>query len=144
MLIYSLLRPIAGLTWLQLLLWPWIYVQAMQLKRRIRARYGRGVPYRWRVTPLGRVYLTEAPFLPHKTGTARAALTVAFVSHPKTTLAPARAVSLALAQGHHGAQALGLALAEALQAFNHTRERIAEFIHARVLRVMPSPRLDSS
>ena len=63
MLTYSLFSPIAGLTLLQLLLWPWIYAQAIQLKRWVRATYGPGVPYYWRVTPFGRVYLYDAPFL---------------------------------------------------------------------------------
>jgi hypothetical protein len=58
---YSLLCPLKTLTWFQLLLWPLIYAQLISLKMWVRRHYGRGVPYRFWVSPLGRVYLVQFP-----------------------------------------------------------------------------------
>jgi len=40
-------------------LWPLIWVQVLMLRAQIRAAYGRGVVYRWSVTPNLRVYLVR-------------------------------------------------------------------------------------
>mgnify|MGYP006943319104 CR=1 FL=1 len=58
---YSLLCPLKTLTWFQLLLWPLIYAQLISLKMWVRKHYGRGVPYRFWVSPFGRVYLVQFP-----------------------------------------------------------------------------------
>jgi hypothetical protein len=39
-------------------LWPLIWVQVLMLRAQIRAAYGRGVRYRWSLTPNGRVIPT--------------------------------------------------------------------------------------
>ena len=58
---YSLRKPLEGLTFLQLLLWPLIFAQLVALKRRVRAKYGRGVPYRLTISPFGAVRLARMP-----------------------------------------------------------------------------------
>lgn len=53
---YSRFDPPPGLTWLQWLLWPLIFARLMALKLRIRAQYGRGVPYNIEIGPFGEVH----------------------------------------------------------------------------------------
>ena len=45
-------------------LWPIIWVQVLMLRAQIRAAYGRGVVYRWSVTPNLRVYLVSIVWMP--------------------------------------------------------------------------------
>lgn len=45
-------------------LWPIIWVQVLMLRAQIRAAYGRGVVYRWSVTPNLRVYLVRIDWMP--------------------------------------------------------------------------------
>jgi hypothetical protein len=45
-------------------LWPMIWVQVLMLRAQIRAAYGRGVVYRWSVTPNLRVYLVRIEWIP--------------------------------------------------------------------------------
>ena len=45
-------------------LWPIIWVQVLMLRAQIRAAYGRGVVYRWSVTPNLRVYLVRIEWIP--------------------------------------------------------------------------------
>ena len=58
---YSLRHPPKGIPLLHVLLWPWIYAQLVALKLWVRAHYGRGVPYRFRVSTYGRVRLVAMP-----------------------------------------------------------------------------------
>ena len=58
---YSLRRPPEGLSGFLLLIWPLIFVQLVALKRWVRAKYGRGVPYLCAISPWGRVYLRRIP-----------------------------------------------------------------------------------
>ncbi|MFN4023193.1 MAG: hypothetical protein ACK4MQ_00035 [Hyphomonas sp.] len=53
---YSRFDPLPGLTWLQWLLWPLIFARLMAVKLRVRAQYGRGVPYHCEIGPLGQVW----------------------------------------------------------------------------------------
>ncbi|MFN3314646.1 MAG: hypothetical protein ACK46Q_14440 [Hyphomonas sp.] len=52
--------PSVNITWLQWLLWPLlrplIAARLLALKLRIRAQYGRGVPFQYFVTPWGEVH----------------------------------------------------------------------------------------
>nr|WP_321442123.1 hypothetical protein [uncultured Hyphomonas sp.] len=45
-------------------LWPLIWVQVLVLRAQIRAAYGRGVRYRWSLTPNLRVYLVRIDWIP--------------------------------------------------------------------------------
>jgi hypothetical protein len=45
-------------------LWPLIWVQVLILRAQIRAAYGRGVVYRWSLTPNLRVYLVRIEWIP--------------------------------------------------------------------------------
>jgi hypothetical protein len=45
-------------------LWPMIWVQVLMLRAQIRAAYGRGVVYRWSLTPNLRVYLVRIEWMP--------------------------------------------------------------------------------
>nr|WP_321440205.1 hypothetical protein [uncultured Hyphomonas sp.] len=45
-------------------LWPMIWVQVLVLRAQIRAAYGRGVVYRWSLTPNLRVYLVRIEWIP--------------------------------------------------------------------------------
>ena len=45
-------------------LWPLIWVQVLMLRAQIRAAYGRGVVYRWSLTPNLRVYLVRIEWMP--------------------------------------------------------------------------------
>ena len=45
-------------------LWPIIWVQVLKLRAQIRAAYGRGVVYRWSLTPNLRVYLVRIDWMP--------------------------------------------------------------------------------
>ncbi|MFN3312205.1 MAG: hypothetical protein ACK46Q_01895 [Hyphomonas sp.] len=58
---YSLRRPLEGLSWLQLLVWPLIFAQLCALKLWVRKYYGRGVPYRIEISRLGAVRLVRLP-----------------------------------------------------------------------------------
>lgn len=58
---YSFRNPVDGLSWLQRLLWPLIFVQLIALKRWVRSQYGRGVPYRIAISAFGRVRLLRLP-----------------------------------------------------------------------------------
>lgn len=53
---YSRFDPPPGLTWLQWLLWPLIFARLMAMKIRIRAQYGRDVPYNIEIGPFGEVH----------------------------------------------------------------------------------------
>lgn len=53
----TLRNPLEGLTFFQRMIWPLIFAQLWALKLRVRRRYGRGVPYRYWISPLGRVCL---------------------------------------------------------------------------------------
>ena len=104
---YSLRHPPEGLCLLHVLLWPWIYAQIITLRLLVRKHYGRCVPYRFEVSPLGRVrlvampqdltwgYAANAPLLEPKfdftAGVPRPALTRALTSED-TPRAPAPAV----------------------------------------------------
>jgi hypothetical protein len=58
---YSFRNPVDGLSWIQRLLWPLIFVQLIALKRWVRSQYGRGVPYRIGISAFGRVRLLRLP-----------------------------------------------------------------------------------
>ena len=104
---YSLRHPPEGLCLLHVLLWPWIYAQIIALRLLVRKHYGSGVPYRFEVSPLGRVrllylptditwgYAANAPMLEPKfdftAGVPRPALTRALASED-TPRAPAPVV----------------------------------------------------
>ena len=45
-------------------LWPIMWVQVLMLRAQVRAAYGRGVVYRWSVTPNLRVYLVRIEWIP--------------------------------------------------------------------------------
>ena len=45
-------------------LWPMIWVQVLMLRAQIRTAYGRGVVYRWSLTPNLRVYLVRIEWMP--------------------------------------------------------------------------------
>ena len=45
-------------------LWPLIWVQVLMLRAQIRTAYGRGVVYRWSLTPNLRVYLVRIDWMP--------------------------------------------------------------------------------
>jgi hypothetical protein len=45
-------------------LWPIIWVQVLMLRAQIRTAYGRGVVYRWSLTPNLRVYLVRIEWIP--------------------------------------------------------------------------------
>lgn len=53
---YDRFAPLPGLTWLQWLLWPLIFARLIALKLKVRAQYGRGVPYRYAIGPFGEVH----------------------------------------------------------------------------------------
>lgn len=58
---YALATPLPGLSLLQRLLWPLIYMQLVTLRDSLRAQYGRGVPYWISISRLGRVRLHRLP-----------------------------------------------------------------------------------
>jgi hypothetical protein len=58
---YSFRNPFDGLSWIQRLLWPLIFMQLIALKRWVRSQYGRGVPYRIGISAFGRVRLLRLP-----------------------------------------------------------------------------------
>jgi hypothetical protein len=58
---YAPSTPLPGLSLLQRLLWPLIYLQLIALRDWVRKHYGRGVPY-WRtISKFGRVRLRHLP-----------------------------------------------------------------------------------
>nr|WP_321440990.1 hypothetical protein [uncultured Hyphomonas sp.] len=60
----SLLHPPAWFPPQLACLWPIIWVQVLMLRAQIRAAYGRGVVYRWSLTPNLRVYLVRIDWMP--------------------------------------------------------------------------------
>ncbi len=58
---YALSTPLPGLTLLQRLLWPLIFVQLVALRDRLRAQYGRNMPYWLSISKFGRVRLIRVP-----------------------------------------------------------------------------------
>nr|WP_321510699.1 hypothetical protein [uncultured Hyphomonas sp.] len=60
----SLFHPPAWFPPQLAILWPIIWVQVLMLRAQIRAAYGRGVVYRWSVTPNLRVYLVRIEWMP--------------------------------------------------------------------------------
>ena len=60
----SLFPPPPGFPPQLAFLWPLIWVQVLMLRAQIRAAYGRGVVYRWSLTPNLRVYLVRIEWMP--------------------------------------------------------------------------------
>ena len=58
---YAFATPLPGLSLLQRLLWPLIFVQLIALRHWVRAHYGRGVPYWITISKFGRVRLRHLP-----------------------------------------------------------------------------------
>ena len=139
---YSLFSPLPHLTLLQLLLWPWIYAQAMRLKRSIRARYGRGVPYRWVITDCCQVILIDAPFLPFDTGGAQAALHLRTEVRARSQIAPA-SPRLVRAQSAFAIQTLGARLAASADA-DAVIDHISNPVFVQTGEALCNHRIDSS
>ena len=60
----SLFSPPAGFPAHLACFWPLIWVQVLLLRAAVRAAYGRGVQYRWGVSPNGRVFLASIDWIP--------------------------------------------------------------------------------
>ncbi|WP_156942276.1 hypothetical protein [Hyphomonas adhaerens] len=60
----SLLHPPPGFPPHLALVWPLIWIQVLLLRAGVRAAYGKGVQYRWSVTPNGHVSLASIDWLP--------------------------------------------------------------------------------
>jgi hypothetical protein len=58
---YAPATPLPGLSLLQRLLWPLIYLQLIALRDWVRKHYGRGVPYWISISKFGRVRLRHLP-----------------------------------------------------------------------------------
>ncbi|ABI77781.1 hypothetical protein HNE_3100 [Hyphomonas neptunium ATCC 15444] len=58
---FALTTPLPGLSLIQRLLWPLIFVQLIALRDWVRAHYGRGVPYWITISKFGRVRLRHLP-----------------------------------------------------------------------------------
>ena len=58
---FSLRKPIQGLSPLQRLLWPLIWLRLLMLKAQVRAAYGPGVPFRFEINAWGGVTLARLP-----------------------------------------------------------------------------------
>ena len=58
---YAPATPLPGLSLLQRLLWPLIYLQLIALRDWVRKHYGRGVPYWFTISKFGRVRLHRLP-----------------------------------------------------------------------------------
>ena len=58
---YAFATPLPGLSLLQRLLWPLIFVQLIALRDWVRKHYGRGVPYWITISKYGRVRLRHLP-----------------------------------------------------------------------------------
>ena len=58
---YAFATPLPGLSLLQRLLWPLIFVQLIALRDWVRKHYGRGVPYWITISKFGRVRLRHLP-----------------------------------------------------------------------------------
>lgn len=58
---FSLRKPILGLSLLQRLLWPFFWLRLLMLKAQVRAAYGPGVPFRFEINAWGGVALTRVP-----------------------------------------------------------------------------------
>jgi hypothetical protein len=60
---HALLSPLQGFTLLQLLLWPWIYARTQATQASAYMTGGFSIACRWHVTPLGHVFIYDAPFV---------------------------------------------------------------------------------
>ena len=60
----SLFSPPAGFPAHLACFWPLIWVQVLLLRAAVRAAYGRGVQYRWGISPNGRVFLASIDWIP--------------------------------------------------------------------------------
>ena len=58
------LRPPPGIHPQYVAIWPLIWVQVLLLRLAVRAAYGRGVKYRWSVSPNCRVFLVAIDWIP--------------------------------------------------------------------------------
>ena len=58
---YALATPPPGLSLLQRLLWPLIYLKLIAMRDWVRKHYGRGVPYWVTISAFGRVRLHRLP-----------------------------------------------------------------------------------
>ena len=58
---YAFATPLPGLSLLQRLLWPLIFMQLIALRDWVRKHYGRGVPYWITISKFGRVRLRRLP-----------------------------------------------------------------------------------
>ncbi|ABI77295.1 hypothetical protein HNE_2753 [Hyphomonas neptunium ATCC 15444] len=114
---YAFATPLPGLSLLQRLLWPLIFVQLIALRDWVRAHYGRGVPYWITISKFGRVRLRH---LPADFASSQAApvsyeifgqdysagltrdLLAATCAEEETSGAPAPALSLALPETQSG------------------------------------------
>ena len=65
----------------------------------MRATYGPGVPYYWRVTPFGRVYLYDAPFLTYDRYISHVPIHFVTEAQPKTQLCAVNTARLVRAIG---------------------------------------------
>ena len=102
----SIFQPPPGFPPQLALIWPLIWAQILVLRALMRAKYGKGVEYRWTVTLCGRVYLTSIEWIPGQPrkpdwlkraegGSARLAAAVSgALLEPRTV--PAAAFSLTL------------------------------------------------
>ncbi|MFN3314521.1 MAG: hypothetical protein ACK46Q_13785 [Hyphomonas sp.] len=61
LVMFSLRKPIQGLSPLQRLLWPLIWLRLLMLKAQVRAAYGPGVPFAFEINAWGGVTLTRLP-----------------------------------------------------------------------------------
>lgn len=60
-MVYALSTPLPGLTLLQRLLWPPIFLQLIALRNHLGVEYGRDVPYWFSISKFGRVRLIHLP-----------------------------------------------------------------------------------
>ncbi|MFN4183812.1 MAG: hypothetical protein ACK4M6_03440 [Hyphomonas sp.] len=58
---YAFATPLPGLSLIQRLLWPLIFVQLIALRDWVRQHYGRGVPYWITISKFGKVRLRHLP-----------------------------------------------------------------------------------
>ena len=60
----SIFQPPPGFPPQLAIIWPLIWAQILVLRALMRAKYGKGVEYRWSVTLCGRVFLTSIDWIP--------------------------------------------------------------------------------
>ena len=60
----SIFQPPPGFPPQLALIWPLIWAQILVLRTIMRAKYGKGVEYRWSVTLCGRVFLVSIDWIP--------------------------------------------------------------------------------